>query len=130
MNETVICKSSPVKVLAVSAAPFQELLNFLIYREHTDLLTERARKPPPLSWEKHSLTIKESIIVLGAESLNKNGKLFFNARRLKNTSLSCSTITERSFGFIISDAASVGQLVIFQSSCQCRRLFNESNARA
>ena len=33
MNETVTCKLSPVKVLAVSAAPLRELLNFLIYAE-------------------------------------------------------------------------------------------------
>lgn len=81
MNETVTCKSSPVKILAVSAAPLRELLNFLIYRKHTELLTERARRQPPLSWEKYPLTIKELGIALRAESRDKNGKLFFNCER-------------------------------------------------
>jgi hypothetical protein len=81
MNETVICKLSPVKVLAVSAVPLRELLNFLIYGEHADLLTERARQQPPLSWEKHPLTIKELGITLRAESRDKNGKLFFNCEK-------------------------------------------------
>ena len=31
MNEVIVCKPSPAKVLAVSAAPLRELLNFLIY---------------------------------------------------------------------------------------------------
>ncbi len=31
MNETVACKLSPVKTLAVSAALLRELLNILIY---------------------------------------------------------------------------------------------------
>ncbi len=45
MNETATCKLSPVKTLAVSAAPLRELLNFLIYGEYAELLTERARLP-------------------------------------------------------------------------------------
>lgn len=81
MNETVTYKSSPVKILAVSAAPLRELLNFLIYGKHAELLTERARRQPPLSWEKHPLTIKELGIALRAESRDKNGKLFFNCER-------------------------------------------------
>ena len=81
MNEAVICKSSPLKTLAVSAAPLRELLNFLIYRQHNELLTERARRQPSLSWQKHPLTIKELGIILRAESLDKNGKLFFNCEK-------------------------------------------------
>ena len=78
MNEAVVCKSSPVKILAVSAAPLRELLNFLIYREHAELFTERARHQPPLSLEKRPPTIKELGIALRAESRDRNGKLFFN----------------------------------------------------
>lgn len=81
MNEAVVCKPSPVKILAVSAAPLRELLNFLIYGKHAELLTERARRQPSLFWEKHPLTIKELGIVLRAESLDKNGKLFFNCEK-------------------------------------------------
>ncbi len=81
MNETVTCKLSPVKVLAVSAAPLRELLNFLNYCKHAELLTERARRQPLLSWEKYPLTIKELGITLRAESGAKNGKLFFNCEK-------------------------------------------------
>lgn len=81
MNEAVICKSSPVKILAVSAAPLRELLNFLIYGKHTELLTEWARRQPPLSWEKYPLTVKELGIALRAENRDKNGKLFFNCEK-------------------------------------------------
>lgn len=81
MNDSIVCKPSPVKTLAVSAAPLRELLNFLIYGRHVELLTERARRQPSLSWEKIPLTIKELGIVLRAESRDKNGKLFFNCER-------------------------------------------------
>ncbi len=49
MNENLTCKPSPAKTLAVSAAPLRELLNFLIYNQSRELLTERARKQPLLS---------------------------------------------------------------------------------
>ncbi len=81
MNEAVICKASPVRILAVSAAPLRELLNFLIYGEHTELFTERARRQPPLCWEKRLLTIKELGIALRAENCDRNGKLFFNCEK-------------------------------------------------
>lgn len=84
MDEAVICKSSPVKIFAVSAAPLRELLNFLIYGKHNELLTERARRQPPLSLEKHPLTIKELGITLRADSHDKNDKLFFNCERTEN----------------------------------------------
>ncbi|MEJ7860461.1 MAG: hypothetical protein WKF90_02375 [Pyrinomonadaceae bacterium] len=64
MNNSIVCKLSPVKILAVSAAPLRELLNFLIYGRHVELLTERARRQPSLSCEKIPLTIKELGIVL------------------------------------------------------------------
>jgi hypothetical protein len=44
MNEAVTCKLSHVKVLGVSAAPLRELMSFLIYGKHSELLTERSRR--------------------------------------------------------------------------------------
>ncbi len=84
MNEAIACTPSPVKTLLISAAPLRELLNFLIYLRMPDLLTERSRRQPPLSWEKHPLTIKELEIILRAESRDKNGKLFFNCEKTEN----------------------------------------------
>ncbi len=81
MNDAIVCKLSPVKILAVSAAPLRELLNFLIYGRHPELLNERARRQPSLSWEKMPLTIKELGFVLRAESRDKNNKLFFNCEK-------------------------------------------------
>lgn len=78
MNETVFCKLSPVKTLAVSAAPLKELLNFLIYRQHGELLTERARRQPVLSLPKIPSAAKDLKDVLKARRLDKNGKMFFD----------------------------------------------------
>lgn len=44
-------------------------------------MTERARCQSLLSWEKYPLTIKELGIALKAESLDKNGKLYFNCEK-------------------------------------------------
>lgn len=78
MNEAIICKLSPVKTLAVSAAPLKELLNFLIYGRHAELLTERARRQPALSLAQIPATPRELKDVLKAKRLDKNGKLFFD----------------------------------------------------
>jgi len=78
MNEAIVCKRSPVKTLAISAAPLQELLNFLIYGRHVELLTERARRQPALSLTKIPATAKELKDVFKAERFDKNGKLFFD----------------------------------------------------
>lgn len=78
MNEAVICKLSPVKTLAVSAAPLRELLNFLIYGRHAELLTERARQQPALRLRKIQTTARELKDVLKAGRLDKNGKMFFD----------------------------------------------------
>ncbi len=77
MNENIVCKPSPAKMLAVSAAPLRELLNFLIYNQRRELLIERVRKQPVLSLPKIPLTVKELKGVLGAWRLDKNGKMFF-----------------------------------------------------
>jgi hypothetical protein len=81
MNDAIVCRLSPVKTLTVSAAPLRELLNFLIYGRHPELLNERVRRQPVFSWEKIPLTTKELGTVLKAESRDKNGKLFFNCAK-------------------------------------------------
>lgn len=78
MRENIICKPSPAKTLAVSAAPVRELLNLLIYNQRRELLTERARKQPKLSLPKVPSDAKELKDVLKASRLDKNGKLFFD----------------------------------------------------
>jgi len=78
MNEAIVCKLSPVKTLAISVAPLRELLDFLIYGRHAELLTERARRQPALSLAKIPSTAKELKEILKAERLDKNGKLFFD----------------------------------------------------
>lgn len=80
MNENIICKRSPAKTLAVSAAPIRELLNFLIYNQRRELLTERARKQPVLSVLNVPSNVKELKEFLNASRLDKNGKLYFDCR--------------------------------------------------
>ncbi len=84
MNEAVVCKLSPVKTLSVSAAPLRELLNFLIYGKHGDLLTERTRRQPALSLKEIPTTSKELKDFLNAMRLDKNGKLFFDCSPSNN----------------------------------------------
>lgn len=80
MNENITCKSNPAKTLAVSAAPLRELLNFLIYNQRSELLTERARKQPVLSVPNVPSNVRQLKEFLGAERLDKNGKLYFDCR--------------------------------------------------
>ena len=80
MNENIICKPSPAQTLAVSAAPLRELLNFLIYNQRSELLTERARKQPCLSLPNVPSDVKELKKFLNASRLDKNGKLYFDCR--------------------------------------------------
>jgi len=76
MNEAIVCKPSPVKTLAVSAAPLRELLNFLIYGRSPELLTEGARKQPAVT--ETASNVKDLKAFLKAEKCDKNGKLFFD----------------------------------------------------
>jgi hypothetical protein len=78
MNENIICKRSPAKTLAVSAAPLRELLNFLIYNQRRELLTERARKQPVLTLPSLPSNVRELKEFLNASQLDKNGKLYFD----------------------------------------------------
>jgi hypothetical protein len=81
MSDSIVCKPSPVKILAVSAAPLRELLNFLIYGKYRELLTERARRQPAFSLTEIPRATKELGNILRAESRDKNGKLFFNCQK-------------------------------------------------
>jgi len=78
MNENIICKPNPAKTLAVSGAPLRELLNFLIYNQRRELLTERARKQPVLALRNIPSDVKELKKFLNASRLDKNGKLYFD----------------------------------------------------
>lgn len=78
MNENIICKPNPAATLTVSAAPLRELLNFLIYNQRSELLTERARKQPILDVPNIPANVKELKKFLNAARLDKNGKLYFN----------------------------------------------------
>ncbi|NJM52167.1 MAG: hypothetical protein HC846_01515 [Blastocatellia bacterium] len=80
MNENIICKQNPANTLAVSAAPIRELLNFLIYNQRRDLLTERTRKQPVLALPNIPSNVKELKKSLNASRLDKNGKLYFDCR--------------------------------------------------
>ena len=80
MNENIICKPNPAKTLAVSAAPLRELLNFLIYNQRRELLTERARKQPRLFLPNVPSDVRELKQFLNASRLDKNGKLYFDCR--------------------------------------------------
>lgn len=84
MNDAIICKSSPVKILSISRAPLVELLNFLIYSRNSELLNERARRQPSVCLEKTPLTVGELKDFLGAEKCDKNKKLFFDCGRSEN----------------------------------------------
>lgn len=84
MNDAIICKPSLVKVLSISRAPLVELLNFLIYSRHSELLNERARRQPSICLEKTPSSVGELKDFLGAEKCDKNKKLFFDCGRSEN----------------------------------------------
>jgi len=81
MNEAIVCKPSPVNILAVTAAPLRELLNFLIYGRHPELLNERARRQPIPALEKIPATVKELGNILKVGKCDRNGKLFFECAK-------------------------------------------------
>jgi hypothetical protein len=84
MNDAIICKPSPVKTLTVSRAPLRGLLNFLIYHQHSELLSERARRQPSVSFAKTPLTVKELKDFLKADKCDKNKKFFFDCEKSEN----------------------------------------------
>jgi hypothetical protein len=59
-------------------APLKELLNFLIYRAHPELLGERARRQPSPHLEKLPPAVDELKNPFGAEKCDKNKRLIFD----------------------------------------------------
>jgi hypothetical protein len=108
MNENIICKPSPAKTLAISAAPVRELLNFLIYNRRRELLSERARKQPELFLPKIPSDARELKDVLKASRLDKNGKLFSTARKAISRLPFCCTTAERVLDSLFSLRHRVG----------------------
>lgn len=84
MSENIICKPSPAKTLAVTAAPLRELLNFLIYRQIPELLNERARRQPALNLSNYPKNILELGQLLRAKRCESGRKLYFNCTDTKN----------------------------------------------
>ena len=84
MSEAIVCKPSPVRTLTITRSPLRELLNFLAYRQHPELLNERARRQPIPALEKFPATIRELKDILKAEKCDKNGKLFINCEKSKD----------------------------------------------
>ena len=84
MNGAIVCEPSPVKTLTITHSPLRELLNFLAYRQHPELLNERARRQPVPALEKIPATIRELKDVLKAERCDKNEKLFINCEKSEN----------------------------------------------
>lgn len=84
MNEAIICQPSPVKILSISRAPVRELLNFLVYGSHPELLNESARRQPFIFLEKIPRGVNDLKDFLGAEKCDKNKKLFFDCEKGEN----------------------------------------------
>lgn len=85
MNEAIICRPNPAKTLALTEAVCRELRNFLIYRQHPEILNERARhQPKSLSLEKIPADVREIGELLGAERCERNRKLFFDLAHREN----------------------------------------------
>lgn len=84
MNESIICKRSPAKVLAVTAVPLKELLNFLVYRQNPEILNERARRQPILSLANFPMNIPQLGAVLRAEKCESGRKLYFDCADSQN----------------------------------------------
>lgn len=77
-NSGIVSYRSPVRYLSVTAAPLRELLNFLVYRQDSELLNEEARRQPVLSLRDLPKSISELAKILGAEKCEKGRKLYFD----------------------------------------------------
>ena len=85
MNEAIICRPNPAHNLALTEAVCRELRNFLIYRQHPEILNERARHQPGNSViGKIPADVREIGDLLGATKCERNRKLFFDAARREN----------------------------------------------
>ena len=78
MNEAIICRPIPAKTLAITEAVYRELSNFLIYKNNSEILNERARKQPSIFLPKLPTNVREIGIVLGAKKCEKGRKLYFD----------------------------------------------------
>lgn len=87
MSEAIVCKLSPIKTLTITRSPLRELLNFLVYRQHPELLNERARRQPIPALEKIPATVRELKNVLKAEKCDKNEKLFIDCENRDHTAI-------------------------------------------
>ena len=84
MSEAIISLPTPLKSLAVTEAVCRELCNFLIYLDNPEILNERARRQPTLSFDNFPLTVREIGEILGAEKCEKNRKLYFDCTKTEN----------------------------------------------
>lgn len=85
MNEAIVCRPNPAKTLALTEAVCRELRNFLIYRQHPEILNERARHQPRNSViEKIPADVREIGELLGAAKCERNRKLFFDCSQTEN----------------------------------------------
>lgn len=81
MKEAIVCKPSPARILAVTAAPLNELLNFLIYLQNPEILNERARSQPPLQLTKFPTNVSDLSELLDAAKCERQRKLYFDCTR-------------------------------------------------
>jgi hypothetical protein len=85
MNEAIICRPNPAKTLALTEAVCRELRNFLIYRQHPEILNERARhQPQTAAIEKIPADVRQIGELLGADKCERNRKLFFDVAQTGN----------------------------------------------
>lgn len=85
MNLAIICRPNPAKTLALTEAVCRELRNFLIYRQHPEILNERARHQPTNSVvENIPADVREIGELLGASRCERNRKLFFEVAHPEN----------------------------------------------
>lgn len=85
MNEAIICRPNPAKILALTDAVCRELRNFLIYHQNPEILNERARhQPKSLLVEKIPSDVREVGELLGASKCERNRKLFLDVARREN----------------------------------------------
>ena len=84
MKEAIVCKPSPVKILALTNFVCRELCNFLTYQSNPEILNERARKQPQISLPKLPTNVREVGILLGAKKCEKGRKLYFDSTDTEN----------------------------------------------
>lgn len=78
MKEAIVCRKSPARTLAVTAAPLRELQNFLIYRQNPEILNERTRRQPHLKLTRFPKNVEEIGEFLKAAKCERDRKLYFD----------------------------------------------------